>query len=120
MKVKALLLLVNLVLISSIVFAQCEVKKVTLKEGLDRYSMTENLLESEDYENGLQSVYFSVNYYGDKSDKSKPKVVTMVVTYAWTGNRTRIVPNTIFMKLPSGKGVALFAEEKSTGTLEHV
>lgn len=116
-KIKTLTILLTLLTMTKISIAQCDVKKINIGPGIDRYSMTENFYKNADLENGLKTFYVSVNFYGDKADEKKPYVVDLVVTYAWTNYQGEMTPNRLKIQLPSGKEYTLTAEDMSRGTI---
>jgi hypothetical protein len=68
-KIKNLTAFATLLMLINFSFAQCDVNKINLGPGIDRYSMTEHFYTNDDLENGLKTFYVSVNFYGDKADK---------------------------------------------------
>lgn len=99
-----------------IVHAQCEVKKVNISQGIDKYFMVEQFYVNKDFENGVQLIFFAVNFIGDKSDTTKPYTIDIVVTYIWKANKTEMTPNQLKILLPSNNLLLLTAESKSRGT----
>lgn len=98
-------------------YAQCEVKKMELKDNITLSRTSEKFYTNEDLENGLKSFYVSLNLYSDKSNPNSSFVCELVVTYVWSGYYTEMTPNKIRFKLESGKELYLVAESKSSGTI---
>lgn len=119
MKKNIALTVVLFFIATKIISAQCNVKKVNLEKGFDRYSMTESFYENdnEDIADGIKAVFISLNYLGGKSNEKNPYLLDIVVTYAYSNYYDELTPNKLTMSLSSGKIIELTASEMSKGTI---